>query len=140
MGCLVDGKVFLPKHEGINPTVVVNYQFFEGDYYFSLSFKDQRGVGVKSIHIGVLKINLEAGQVYVLNKNNHDNGNFTGGGGSYNLSNSYNFYTNTNNTGELTITRLDLSSSIISGTFWFDAVNEEGEIVEIREGRFDVTY
>ena len=28
----------------------------------------------------------------------------------------------------------------VSTTFWFDAVNAQGEIVEIREGRFDMKY
>ncbi len=51
-----------------------------------------------------------------------------------------NIITNLIYTGELTIKRNDLSNSIISGTFWFNAINEEGEIVEIREGRFDCNY
>ena len=29
---------------------------------------------------------------------------------------------------------------IQSGTFWFDAVNEKGKKVEIREGRFDMHF
>lgn len=43
-------------------------------------------------------------------------------------------------TGELKITHHDFNRAIISGTFWFDAVNDYGEKVEIREGRFDVHY
>jgi hypothetical protein len=35
---------------------------------------------------------------------------------------------------------LDLANSIISGTFWFDAINTAGETVEIRQGRFDWNY
>jgi hypothetical protein len=42
--------------------------------------------------------------------------------------------------GEFTITKLDTANYIIAGTFWFDAVSEEGEVVEIREGRFDIDY
>ena len=61
-------------------------------------------------------------------------------GGTFRLSSSKKFYTNTFNTGELHITRLDLQNSIISGTFWFDAKNGAGELVEIREGRFDWNY
>jgi hypothetical protein len=44
------------------------------------------------------------------------------------------------NVGELKITKIDVSKSIVSGTFWFDAVNSKGEKVEIREGRFDWNY
>ena len=42
--------------------------------------------------------------------------------------------------GELKITHHDFSNAILSGTFWFDAVNSNGEIVEVREGRFDRHY
>ena len=40
--------------------------------------------------------------------------------------------------GEFTITKLDTVNYIIAGTFWFDAVSDNGEVVEIREGRFDI--
>lgn len=43
-------------------------------------------------------------------------------------------------TGEFTITKLDTVNYIIAGTFWFDAVSEDGEVVEIRQGRFDIDY
>ena len=42
--------------------------------------------------------------------------------------------------GKLIITKLDEINQIVSGTFWFDAVNDKGEKVEVREGRFDVHY
>ena len=37
-------------------------------------------------------------------------------------------------------TRLDEVKQIVSGTFWFDAVNDKGEKVEVREGRFDMIF
>jgi len=40
----------------------------------------------------------------------------------------------------LIITHHDFDNAVLSGTFWFDAINSEGEIVEVREGRFDVKY
>jgi len=43
-------------------------------------------------------------------------------------------------TGELTITHHDFDNAIISGNFWFDAINGSGDIVEVREGRFDMEY
>ncbi len=42
--------------------------------------------------------------------------------------------------GELTITNLDEQEKTVGGTFWYDAVNAEGSKVEIREGRFNVSY
>ena len=62
------------------------------------------------------------------------------GGGNYDIGATNRHFTNLIKTGELKITRIDLQNSIISGTFWFDAINEAGEIVEIREGRFDWNY
>lgn len=140
VGCLVNGEVFLPKQEGINPAVVVNYEYINGEFFFSLSFDNQIGTGLKGVSIGTLRIDLQAGQTYILNKNNQDDGDFTGGGGLYTINTEIYYYTNADITGELTITRIDLSNSIISGTFWFDAINEDGDVVEIREGRFDYVY
>jgi len=40
----------------------------------------------------------------------------------------------------LTITRFDPDSAIVSGTFWFDAINAAGEEVSITNGRFDSRY
>ncbi|NHM01568.1 DUF6252 family protein [Flavobacterium difficile] len=141
VGCLVNGKVFLPHQEGINPAVNCFYQLYNGEYFFTMNFADLRGTGVKAVVIQTSRINLEEGQIYLLNKNIIEDGDFSGGG-QYYISSilSNNFYTNTIKTGELKITRLDISNSIISGTFWFDAVNTAGETVEIRSGRFDWNY
>ena len=45
--------------------------------------------------------------------------------------------TYTSITGELKITKFDEINKIASGTFWFDAENDKGEKVEVRDGRFD---
>ncbi len=42
--------------------------------------------------------------------------------------------------GELKITHYNIFDRILSGTFWFDIKQLEGKIIQIREGRFDVTY
>jgi hypothetical protein len=140
VGCLVNGKVFLPKNEGINPSVVVNYEFFNGDFFFNLRFTDQRNGSNEGVRLRTQRIDLQVGETYILNLNTESDGDFTGSGGEYQTSVSNEYLTTTTNTGELTITRLDLSNSIISGTFWFDAINEQGDIVEIRDGRFDYVY
>ena len=140
VGCLVNGKVFLPHAEGINPEVNCFYQFVDGEFYFTMGFTDLRNGGSKSVIIQTRKTNLESGQTYLLNKNQVENADYSGGCGVYWLNSNNISYTNTIKTGELKITRVDLSHSIISGTFWFDAVNSAGEKVEIREGRFDWNY
>ena len=140
VGCLVNGDVFLPHAEGINPEVNCFYQFIDNEFFFSMNFADLRGTGFKEVFIQTGRINLEAGQTYILNKNPTDNGDYSGGGGGYSTSLSNSYYTTSIKTGELKITRVDLSNSIISGTFWFDAVNTAGETVQIRSGRFDWNY
>jgi hypothetical protein len=42
------------------------------------------------------------------------------------------------NKGKLKVMRFDLINRIVSGTFWFDAVNAKGEKITVRDGRFDV--
>src|SRR5690606_41830119 len=76
---------------------------------------------------------LEQDQTYILNQGYTP---ILGGGAEYYLKLSNTFSTNTTQTGELTITRNDMSNSIISGIFWFDAINDAGEVVKISEGRF----
>jgi hypothetical protein len=49
-------------------------------------------------------------------------------------------YTNSPNTGELTITKLDMQNQIVSGTFWYDVEDQNGIVHEIREGRFDMQF
>ena len=38
------------------------------------------------------------------------------------------------------ITKLNIQQRIVSGTFWYDAINSDGEKVEVRDGRFDMRY
>ena len=142
VGCLVNGEVFLPHQEGISPAVVVNYEFVDGEFFFLLNFADLRGVISEFVSVRTGFTELQANQTYLLDKNPDDDGDYIGGGGAYrpNTLSDGEYYTNNSITGELTITRLDLSNSITSGTFWFDAVNDQGEIVEIRDGRFDYVY
>lgn len=42
--------------------------------------------------------------------------------------------------GEVTISFFDSVEGIVSGTFWFDAEDFEGNMVQVRDGFFDVTY
>lgn len=57
-----------------------------------------------------------------------------------NVSQPISFETTNTVTGELKITKLNTQQRIISGTFWYDAINPKGDIVKIREGRFDMHY
>jgi hypothetical protein len=139
-GCLLNGEVFIPHQEGLSPSLQCNYEYIDGEFYFTFRFSDFRKGGTKSVMLETKKTILQTNQTYQLNKNMIDNGDFIGGGGMYWLTPNNISYTNTIKTGELKITRLDLQNSIISGSFWFDAVNSAGETVQIRSGRFDMHY
>ena len=57
------------------------------------------------------------------------------------INNSDSATTNENYTGELTITKLDFTNHIVSGTFWYNIKNPyTNETIEIREGRFDTLF
>jgi hypothetical protein len=133
-GCLLDGEPFIPSG-GINPLDAV-YQFINGGYYFSVQGNRRNSENnLLTISMGVLNIELTQGYTYQLIEN--EDGNATGNFLYSTLSN----YTSANNSGELTITKLDTENQIVSGTFWFDVVHPlTGEIAEIREGRFDMQY
>ena len=135
VGCLVNGKVLIPHKEGIGSPVNCFYQNDEnGDYYFTMAFKDMRNYSKQTVNIFYAKINLKSNQEYLLNQGYNPS---SGGGSEYYTTLSNIFSTNSISTGILYITNFDLTKGIISGTFWFDAVNDKGEKVEIREGCFD---
>ncbi len=137
VGCLVNGKVFLPHQAGIDSPVNCYYQFVNGYYYFTIAFSDYRKQSIESVNVFTSKTVLTIGQIYSLNQGYNPN---KGGGAEYYTDLNNKFSTNLINVGEVKITRIDVSKSIVSGTFWFDATNSKGEKVEIREGRFDWNY
>ena len=140
VGCLINGKVFLPHQSGINPSVNCFYQIEGGEQYFVMNFADLRNGKNEMVVLMLRKIDVKEDEVYKLNKTFNIAPELTGGLGVYSSEESQLFYTNEIVTGELKITRLDISKSIIAGSFWFDAVNDKGTKVEIREGRFDWNY
>lgn len=136
IGCLVDGEAFLPYGDfmgsGGNPRcdyieLTLNLSFFT--YYKS----SKSG---RMLVIGSQKELLVEGRTYSLEKLDSNNKS-----GKFRTWESNTIGVNFESTaGELYIARFDRILGIVSGTFWFDAVNMEGEKVEIREGRFDMKY
>ena len=57
-----------------------------------------------------------------------------------NTSAEINYETSSVVRGEFKITYHNFNQAIISGTFWYDAINSNGEVVKVREGRFDMRY
>jgi hypothetical protein len=146
-GCMVDGKAFMPRKSGWfgGPVLLAQYQYLtlngKTGNYFMLTADDQKTYPneIRGISLSAQCVDLEP-KTYVLDEYNT----LFKLAGKYDiLDESLNFnrfYTNLINKGELTITRFDDINQIMSGTFWFDAVNKDGVKVEVREGRFDVHF
>lgn len=133
-GCLLDGEAFIPGG-GINPLDCV-YQFVNGGYFFGLqgNKRDEDNNRI-TLSLSTNTLEIDEGNTYMLFDNSIGN---AYAGYSYVTLSSF---TSQDNTGELTITKLDTENQIVSGTFWYDVQHPlTGEIVEIREGRFDMQY
>lgn len=140
-GCLIDGKVFKPKGNPFGgPVIKAQYQFVNGRQGFGIS--GSRSDGNESKVIGIIgdsiRISVDSFEI-----TNLDHGKFRGGYSYMNLTmaSPVQYETNEINRGQLKITKFDTINQIVSGTFWFDAIDSAtGKIVQIREGRFDLFY
>ena len=132
-GCLLDGEAFIPG-SGINPLDCV-YQLINGERFFNLQGNNKdEDFNRTRISLSTNAKELEEGQTYQLIDNEEGNAfaRF-----SYNANATF---TSQNNSGTLTITKLDLTNQIISGYFSFDIIDFEGKLREIRDGRFDMEF
>lgn len=143
-GCLVNGKIFKTKGNPFAGSILqANYQLIYSNsskrYVLGITGRDRSTEEIKSVSIGFDSLIAEQGGKYKLTTIIKGNA-----GGQYALYPAVGLYqifqTNVNANGEFNIKKLDTLNQIISGTFWFEAVNANGQNVEIREGRFDVRY
>ena len=139
-GCLVDGMAFLPK--GYFAAGGALFFFYQDGKNFSLAIRQNVNDGVRSINVtsGNQNLHNNIGVVFPLTEYGANSK-----AGRYSINSvappSPQYYTTTaTTTGELIITYHNFDKAILSGTFWFDAVNSEGKIVKVREGRFDLKY
>ncbi|RBP26031.1 hypothetical protein DFR65_1194 [Oceanihabitans sediminis] len=138
--CKVNGQNFIDTSDGYFNCF---YQFTGGEYYFSISGEDQDYKNSNlpwSISLGTVHKTISQEETLQLLESTDGNASgvafFT-----FSINNSESSSTNSQFTGELTITKLDFTNNIVSGTFWFDIEHPvTGETVEIREGRFDTLF
>lgn len=134
--CKVNGQNFIDTSGGYFNCF---YQFTGGEYYFGIQGSDELETLI-SVDIGTYNKEILENETYQLIENTNGN---AWAGSSFNPNNTTQEFSTTNSqfTGELTITKLDFTNNIVSGTFWFDIENPyTGETVEIREGRFDTLF
>ena len=131
-GCLVDGKAFVHDDGQMN----CYYQYVDGGYHFAIGGYDN-GNDPNFIILGTHDRAISEGEVIVLKEKDNLNA-WAAVTFSVSSFDSSTGYTNSEYSGELTITKLDLENYIVSGTFWFDVAHPAtGKRIKIREGRFD---
>jgi hypothetical protein len=135
-GCLIDGKAFVPPKFGTNAPNAF-YQFVGGVYTLSIYGSTDGGANLKSINIGCLDMPLIQETNYLLKEELVNNyfGEYNIGGGI-----TFSGASTTTNPGTLIITRFDPSNFVISGTFEFTVLDDNGVEIKITNGRFDMQY
>ena len=148
-GCLINGEVFVPKKK--RRAIMASlphqcyYQFIRNDYspiqgyFFGLSASDFDRQPKYSLNINTSNKAITVGE-FDLGPAGVE-GTAIGQFWKYPENNMYMLYNiQPKSKGKLIITKFDQINQIVSGTFWFDAVNDQGEKVEVREGRFDMEF
>jgi Family of unknown function (DUF6252) len=138
-GCVINGKAFIAQSRPFNPAPPITCRYDYIDYSVSKDHKfyvigsDNKSDYSKIISIKIFtnKIDIQEGTTYQF-QSQKDSGAYA----EHEII-AGNITTSTSTTGELTITKFDEVNKIASGTFWFDADNDKGEKVEVRDGRFD---
>ena len=133
-GCLVDGKVWV---------ATTYYLYPPGTYCenignktkITLDLRQNKNSGSNSFDINMFIENLELNKTYTLSENSD-----IGYNAIYTDNNLVSYHTNIIYNGKLKITRLDIQNQIISGTFEFKAVDNNGNVVNITDGRFDKKF
>jgi hypothetical protein len=144
-GCLVNGQAFLPSGSLVGgPPLFCTYEYlyniYDTGYFLDLSATmEVTPTYVVGISIGTDSLTVSAGNHYVLQQN------IVRGNASahYSISSpSYSpYYTTTNQVvGDLYLSRFDLAYQIASGTFWFNAIDSNGDTVKVTDGRFDMQF
>jgi len=116
-GCLVDGKVWLPKSGGTYPPL-------SSTMSYSI---DLLALGYDSfIHFRILETELFEGKTIPLLSNQ-----------AWMRMRSKEFKSAQ---GALKISKYDKAKQIMAGSFYFTAKSDEGDSVIIKDGRFDISY
>jgi hypothetical protein len=138
-GCLVDGVAFTPKGGFYSSGLQLYYQFVDGAYHFNIGADRKEGTGIKDIEIRSHGIELEEKKYEMA-----EFGSMGFFGAEYTVfagnGEILTYQTTSIIKGEITFTRFDKFNQIASGTFWFDAINDDGKIVQVRAGRFDANF
>lgn len=146
-GCLINGEVFLPKGNFSVAPITCTYQYSSSEgqngYYFILTITNIGNPYTSRLQLLTDSVKFVENSIYKLQT--HQLNSKGVAFARYVKTKNDDFAEEKYNTkdqleGELKITKLDEVQQIISGTFWFEAINDKGEKIEVREGRFDMNY
>lgn len=146
-GCLIDGEVFLPGKPAFSSytTLQCEYQYVNGKYIFGLNAADNKSDLKNLVATGGNSSFdfIRQDSIYTLKGSQFDS--LRGGGGraysDTNWHNDINYRTTILHKGELHIKNFNLIKQIVSGTFWFDAIDTTtGKIIHVTQGRFDTHF
>lgn len=139
-GYKINGEIVVPK-KGWTPGLPLSQK---ATYYYNVS-TNSYDVLINSVHtankpyrylhISTKEILLEE-KTYEIGEENITNVFYA----NYSFTDSPTYATSAQAKGQINITHFDEINRIISGTFWFDALDLNGAKVEIREGRFDLKF
>jgi hypothetical protein len=157
-GCIINGKVLIPKNginstsgqvvEGLRVQTGVNFDSVPyGNGYFAVDFTNLKDKG-HSYWIYVHLINvLNAVGNYTVGQSNAEFWSFTSNNPQILARDTYDGVSNkiflsSPNSGTITISRVDFTSRIISGTFNATLYNQSNtsETIQVTDGRFDVRF
>ena len=129
-GCLLDGAPFVPGNENLAKDCV--FQYVNGHYF---SLQGTTYINKESYRLGLSTDNLkiEEGKTYMLQSK-------IDGNASGKYFDDYANYTTSTEKGKMTITKLDFSKHIVSGTFFYDIKDSKGVTHKITNGRFDMPF
>ncbi|MEM8927299.1 MAG: hypothetical protein AAGC45_03790 [Bacteroidota bacterium] len=134
-GCLIDGEPFFPGSGNDRPFAF--YQLVRGAYTLGIGASRNDGGGENFVSIGMGALDIEVLQDTTYSLTTFESENFYGqyllGGGIV-----LQTYTTEENPGTLTIT--NFTDEIVSGTFEFTVLDNDGTEIRITDGRFDLRY
>jgi hypothetical protein len=141
--CKANGELLVPKVSlnGTGAAAELQFVSWNNENYLSIYFRDGGqspdfiSQWIRIEIVDILPESVQVGNIHPLENELDSNS------GKYRINSpDYNYSTNDQNTGQLEILHHDLGNRILGGTFEYNAIDENGIIVEIREGEFDMNY
>ena len=150
-GCYVDGKLLKPRNGTgtyLGADRSMNFFGSTNNEYNEIRARDFKSNDGKILDIQINNLFQNGSGNYTINESNCERFNNANQNTNIRLRlwnsslEEYNWYCSIENGGVLIISRFDLPSRIVSGTFYCNVVNEDypNDIIEITEGRFDIKW